>query len=424
MKERAMQNLSNKPRILVLASPNQSRLAHFRKLYQLRDKFDFVGVCIGKGRGWESRFVQHWIELDDAVTDRSIKSLQDKVGGPIDGIINISEAYVPLHAALCERYEVLGPGPEVVAVGRNKYRMRQFCQALGLPVPRFQLLTTELVESSRDFHFPVVIKPAIGCSSTLVERIESYSELQAVYGDLRREAEKFYQKDLLTRQTVQEFGELPFVVEELMGGEVLYPSQFPYKVGEISVESVYDGMDSYVLAIHDSPIATNGPYFEKIMNSTPTRMPQQLITLSSEFIGRIHQALGAGAYVLHTEMRTFRDGLMIVEFGARIGGSSLYRSVLHSTGNDFIEILISLALGREVRLMDTPPIPTITHYLCAPAIGRVRSFRGETALQSFPHYLDHQLYDEIGDYVTRPPLNTRACGYVVAGGASFSVFCV
>jgi biotin carboxylase len=209
------------------------------------------------------------------------------------------------------------------------------------------------------------------------------------------------------------------VLEEWMGGEILYPSLFPYKVGEISVESVFDGRDCHVLAIHDSPIATNGPYFEKIMNSTPTRIPQSLASLAAGYVERIHRALGPGAYVLHTEMRTFPEGLMIVEFGVRIGGSSLYRSVLHSTGNDFLEILISLALGRSVAMVDEEPVPTITHYLCAPAAGKIRSFRGITHLQSFPHYLDFQLYDDVGAFVTRPPLNTRACGYVVVRGPSY-----
>src|SRR5436305_5632735 len=116
---------SGKPCVLVLATPNQSRVAHFRKLAELAGQYDFIGVCIGKGRGWEPRFVKHWIELDTGTPwDQADIPLLRQLPR-IHGIVNISEAYVPMHANLCERLGLIGPDREAVAVGRNKYKMRQ-----------------------------------------------------------------------------------------------------------------------------------------------------------------------------------------------------------------------------------------------------------------------------------------------------------
>lgn len=411
----------NKSKILVLASPNQSRLAHFQKLYQLRSEFEFAGVCIGKSLGWENRYLETWLEVPRELDnlDKISSFIISKIGS-VDAIINISEAYVPLHAALCKHYGLLGPTDEMVEIGRNKYTMRQFMEKLELPIPKYCILTSDNFSALANLTFPVVVKPVIGCSSTLVQRVNSLTELTLNFSGWTREANNFYKNELLGKNILAINGEIPFIVEELLGGEVLYPSKFPYEVGEISVESIYDGKNCYVLAIHDSPIATNGPYYEKIMNSTPTRIPPLLAELAKKYVTRIHEALGPGAYVLHTEMRTFESHLKILEFGIRIGGSSLYRSVLHSTSNDFITLLIDLALKKPVKI-STSAVPTIIHYFCAPANGVIQSFIGESKMQSFPHYLEHQFYDDIGDIVARPPLNTRACGYVMVRGQSFDI---
>lgn len=407
------------PVVLVLASPNQSRLAHFRKLFALRSEYHIVGACLGKGIGWEHLFVSKWIELpstDDL--DELVKAIETATPN-LDGVINLSEAYVPLHGAVCSYFGLIGPSEAVVNIGRDKFLMREFLYRLNLPIPRYSLVTKDITASLESLTFPVVLKPSIGCSSSLVERFDSRESLESRFDEIQATGQKYYQYELLTRKTVARYGEFPFLVEELMGGEVLYETCFPYGVGEFSVESIFDGTTCHILAIHDSPIAVNGPFYEKVMNSTPTRIPVEMAVDAANYVEAIHRALGRGAYVLHTEMRTMRDGLMVVEFGVRLGGSSLYSSVLHSTGNDFIQLLIQLALNERLELSRLPPTPTIIHYLCAPHEGVITKIVGETKLQSFPHYLEHQLYDDVGSKVARPPHSTRACGYVAVRGECF-----
>ena len=161
--------------------------------------------------------------------------------------------------------------------------------------------------------------------------------------------------------------------------------------------------------------------YEKIVNSTPTRLPEHLVAHARDYVSRIHKALSSGAYVLHTELRTFTDRLMLLEFGVRIGGSSLYRSVLHSTKNDFVELLISLALGESFELSSQPPVPTITQYFVPNSEGRIKRTKGLPGLGASPLYVQHQLYDDVGDIVRRPPFRSRASGYFALRGDSFDL---
>jgi biotin carboxylase len=338
-----------------------------------------------------------------------------------DGIINLSEAYVPLHAELCKHYRLLGPSRDAVRIGRNKYHMRTFCARLEIPIPTFQLTTAHTLDECARQRYPVVVKPAIGCSSTLVQRVDSHDDLVRRFPDMLNTAQCVYRKELLLQQTLDEFGDFPFVVEEMAGGSVQFETALPYSVGEISVESIaYDGRTT-ILAIHDAPVPSNGPFYEKIVNCTPTRIPQKLAERARAIVSRLHEALGAGVYVLHTEMRTFADDLLLLEFGVRIGGSSLYKSVLHSTGNDFIEILIQLSLGERPEIRHEPPVPTITHYIVPQSEGRIAGFKGMSKPMTSPYFRDLQLYDDVGDAVRRPPFRDRASGYFVLNGAPFAL---
>lgn len=413
--------MSKRPHIFVLCTPNPTRLPHFRKLHELRQQYEITVAFTGSCFGWEEKFVDHLIQVPQTNTIEPLNFIVEALTKlpKVDGIVNLAEVYLPLHAELCEYFNCKGPSKETVRVARNKYYMQEFCQELGIPVPRFICVTKDNLEDCRQITFPVVIKPAIGCSSTLVKRTNSFAELVEQFSSIRAMAADVYKNELLLPSAQKKFGDFPFVVEELVGGEIQFPYLFPYETGEISVESIAFNGKTHILAIHDSPLATNGPYYEKLMNSTPTRIPQKLVEKATDYVSRIHAQLGDGAYVLHTEMRTFKDDLVLIEFGARIGGGTLYKSVLHSTGNDFIEILIKLALNEEPILNSAPPVPTITHYLWAPQTGIVRSFKGISRLMCSPYYVEHQIYDDVGDLVKRAPLSTRASGHIVVRGNDY-----
>ena len=174
---------------------------------------------------------------------------------------------------------------------------------------------------------------------------------------------------------------------------------------------VFFDNQTHILAIHDKNIPNNGPYFEEYMWSTPSRIPQNLIEKAFKYVDKIHRNLGS--YVLHTEFRTFKDELILIEFGARLGGGPIYSSVLTSTTNDYIEILIDLSLGERPKLKKGISYPTLTHCLWAQKQGKLKNISGLSKGVFRPFYYDIQIYDDIGDLLLRAPKSTRANGHIV-----------
>ncbi|XYH95575.1 ATP-grasp domain-containing protein [Sorangium sp. So ce1128] len=402
-----------RPHILVLSSPNQSRLAHFRKLRSLRERFRFTLILERQGLGWEQRFVDDVLPVPEGDVDAVARAhLQRLAAFPgVEGILNLSEACVPIHARLCEALGLRGPSREMVNLGRDKYQMRRFCRDLHIPVPRFLLIRGGDLADCAGLSYPVVLKPALGSSSTLVKRYDSFDELREELPSMEQAALAYYRHDALTQEALRRGGGFPFVVEELIGGEVLYETLVSYPVGELSVESLYCGGRVHVLAMHDKPLPSNGPYFEEVFLSTPTRIPERVQRRAIDYVTRIHERLGDGAYVLHTELRTFAEDLVLLEFGIRMGGGPIYRSVLTSTGHDMIEHLIEIGMGRTPRIEAAPGVPCVTHDIWAPCSGRIAAYLGEPKLVSNPDYAEHQIYDDVGSEVHRAPISSRGSGY-------------
>ena len=402
--------MDKKPLIVVLNSTNPSRLSHLRKLYQLRDRYDFFLICDSRSDiSWQKQFIPMARKADMIDVEANLLSIIssiDAVGKPA-GIFNLSEFAVPLQARLCEHYELPGPSEEAALFGRNKAQMRKLLLSLGMPIPRFVNINGRTLHLADDLCFPVIVKPTMGGGSTMVRRCETKEELAKAILEFEFKALRSYGEVSLP----EDEDSFPLVVEEIIGGELLFESQFPYLVGEISVESVHYKGETHILAIHDKPIPSNGPHFEEQIWSTPSRIPQTLIDLASDYVNRIHRRLGA--YVLHTEFRTTEDGLIPLEFGVRMGGACIYNTILQSTGNDFIEIQLDLCQGKKPVIKKNMPIPTIAHCLWAESQGTIAKISGEVELARSPLYLEHQLYDDVGAFAKRAPFSPRSSGHVI-----------
>ncbi len=408
---------NSKPHIYVLYSHNPSRLAHLRKIGALRDRYRFTLVMDEKQPGgWYEKYADSLLRLpvtDAFFNEEEIIRRVRKHGIP-DGVLHLSEPCLPLWVLLGERFGITAPRREAATIGRDKYAMRLFAADAGIPIPGFCRVTRHTLGSAQRLTFPVIAKPVIGGGSTLVKRFDTFEALQEDFDRLQEEASRIYAADSQISETMHDPQEgYPFMIEELIGGETLFETRLPAGVGEISVESVHENGMTHVLAIHDKPLPGNGPYFEEFIISTPTRMPEGHIRMAEDYVDRIHKGLGEGAFVLHTEFRTLRDRLVLLEFGIRIGGGPVYRSVLLSTGNDFLEILIDLGLARKPQIRKDRAIPTITQLLFAPRPGRIRAFHGENRMVCEPDYAEHQIYDDIGDMAFRAPLSSRCNAHAV-----------
>ncbi|MEW5289800.1 ATP-grasp domain-containing protein [Erwinia papayae] len=410
-----------KKNLLVLYVHSASRLSHLRKINSLKDKYN-VTILYAKveAKNYIERFAHQAYSVTIENSAENLDTILSALGPTFqpDGILNVSEPFLPLQQKLCAHFNLPGPSLKAVEVGRNKYNMRAFSRELGIPVPDFVQVTSENIADAARLTFPVIAKPLIGSGSSLVRRYDDYPSLVSDFAQLSDDAVSLISRDSQFKETFS--GEYPFIVEEIIGGEVLFATRLPYRVGEISVESVYFNGEVEVLAIHDKPLPNNGPHFEEVCFSTPTRIPQALQQQAKAYVSAIHRALGAGAYVLHTEFRTLANEIKLIEFGVRMGGSAIYNSLLASTGIDFIEVQIAIAMREEVNIPRKTARPVITCLVFPQKQGRITAIHGENLFVSDPHYVEHQIYDNIGDIAYRAPLATRSTLHVLFQAEDFS----
>lgn len=398
-----------KSHLVILYSHSPSRLSHLRKLKQLKSLYIITIIAAKVPKWFEIEgFCHHVIHASLSVTNENIDSINLNLRSlsPVDGIINLSEPFLPVHHLLAEFHNVIGPSAEMVEFGRHKYNMRKLADELDIPVPQYREVTASTLEKLHELRFPIVIKPIIGSGSTLVQSFNSYEDLVERYEVLSNMAKTQYSGDSQFNEVFVD--EYPFIAEELIGGDLLYQTELEVKVGEISVESLYVNGEVYILAIHDKPLPNNGPYFEEVGYTTPSRLPKELQMQAYDFVSRIHQRLGKGCFVLHTEFRTFSDGLVLLEFGVRMGGAAIYNSLLASTGIDFLEEQIDIVLNKFSAPKNVLSIPTVTFFLFPVTEGEILSIRGESHLISSPYYVEHQIYDDVGDIALRAPKAGRS----------------
>lgn len=398
-----------KSHLVVLYSHSPSRLSHLRKLKQLKKNYTITIIAAKVPEWFEIEgFCHHVISASLSPSDENIDYIKKKLSklAIVNGIINLSEPFLPVHHLLAEFYKVIGPSAEAVEFGRHKYNMRKLAVELSIPVPQYREVTASTLTKLNELNFPIVVKPIIGSGSTLVKRFNSYEELLENYETLSEMAKSQYSEDSQFNEVFVD--EYPFIAEELIEGDLLYETELDVKIGEISVESLYVNGEVHVLTIHDKPLPSNGPYFEEVGYTTPSRIPEELQSQACDYVTRIHERLGEGCFVLHTEFRTFSDGLVLLEFGVRMGGAAIYNSLLASTGIDFVEKQIELVLNRFSPPKDIIPIPTVTLFLFPAAEGEILSIRGENHLISNPYYVEHQIYDDVGDIAFRAPRAGRS----------------
>lgn len=413
----------NRKTLFVLYSHNPSRLAHLEKLKSLKSQYKIILISNGApAPEWTHKSIdENFVANADLAHSPKLQlEFKNRFHEKPQAILNLSEACVPLHAALSKLYELPGPTMEQAFLGRDKVLMRKVCEKLNLNIPRYVEISSDNFSHIKKLKAPWIVKPSIGGGSTLVKRFNNLDELKDALESFDNLAKKQYQKDALFEQALNKNGNFRFIAEEDIGGSTQFESQFPYNVGEISVESFHFGKEAKIIAIHDKPIpGNNNPFFEEYVWSTPSRIPKKLLEQVHEQMQQIHTFLGPNCHVLHTEFRTLNNQAVLLEFGIRMGGGPIYSSVLKSTGFDLIDALIARGQGEELASTYIKCAPVITHSLWSEA-GILKEVKGEKEITQLPFYQEHQIYDQVGELLLRAPVSSRGHGHIVFAGAEFN----
>jgi biotin carboxylase len=375
--------------------------------------------------GWAGRCLAEVLpvrrsDLPGAV--HAVRELLSPTGSTVDGVVSLSETGVFFCAQLAGALGLPAADPELLVAARDKAVMRQLFAAAGLPTVRFGTAQTlaEATGIAAAIGYPVVLKPLLAGGSLHVGAVGGPAELAEEFASCLRGGVAVVAGDPLVDRSFAGGARPRLLVEQQIGGERLFPSSLDLPVGEVSAEGCVIGGQVHVLARHDKPLPANGPYFEEVLWSAPSRLdPAYLSEVDAVAAGAV-AAVGLDDCMFHVEMRTTPAGPVLLEVAGRMGGGPIFRSARESTGVDLVEVLVRLARRQPVPaalLRPSRAVPVVTFGVFAPA-GWLHAIDGLAEVRAHPGVLEVAVYEPPGSYIARAPHSEHCTVHVMTTGRS------
>lgn len=206
----------------------------------------------------------------------------------------------------------------------NKYLMRQALQKAGLACPKFIIADNKFNDSMLNcFRFPIIVKPTDRSGSRCITKLESVKGL----------------KDAIN-QAIDVSFEKKAIIEEYIDGD------------EYSMETItQNGIHNYLATT--KKFTTGAPHFIESGHRQPSGLTENLISKAKKVIYEALDALHIENSAGHSEFKIDSNGnVSIIEIGARMGGDCIGSDLVYlSTGNDFMKMVIDVAVGNEIEVL-------------------------------------------------------------------------
>ena len=300
-----------------------------------------------------------------------------------EGVVSVSE-YGLLPAAMVARQLNL-PGTQmgVVQNTRDKARMRRTLESKGLGQVKFRACSS--LEEAQEFFFtlggPMIVKPVMGTGSDGVSKVTDVNDIPAAWQ---------------VAGGARAFGGV--ICEEFINGP------------EVSVECVLVDGEFYPVAITDK--MTDSRFLE-IGHSQPTNLSPAMQHRIFAATHDVMRGLGITDGVTHTEMRLSERGPVLIETHTRMGGDYINILTEKTTGVDFGEIHVALALGEK-------PVVRPQALQRGAAVRFVKGDAGRVLSVEVPEtsetVLEARSYVKPGDRTTGRSSSLDRIGHVIAVG--------
>lgn len=279
-----------------------------------------------------------------------------QVGEGIDGVLTLSEFYVPLVAQLAKALGLPGLDPVAAQVCRHKPSTRKALSAAGMLTPEFYLLTceAEAKEIAGRISYPCVVKPPSDSSSHGVRLVRHATEFLAHYRAIHRWDENVRGQSL----------DGSVLVETLLDGPEYSVETFTASLG-----------DTRVIGVTDKHLSA-APHFVEVGHDFPSRAEADTV---ASLAGTAVQALttvGFNFGPAHTEIRLTQRGPAVVEINPRLAGGMIPELIKFATGIDVLEAWIDLLLGGSVNLNASRDDHACIRFVMAAETGRLGTVRG------------------------------------------------
>lgn len=277
------------------------------------------------------------IPLDFEQLDIELARLKE-YRGKVAGLLCTYENYLLAKSKLGTFFDVPALSLKSAKLSTDKLLMRAAFQQHDTSItPAFQEIgnVDEAQRFANQHDFPVITKPANLVKSLFVSRSDNLSELTGhVSGTLHKIA-AFYKSQHVYERTPR------LLIEEYMSGEQYSVAAYVDATGNIYF---CPGVTKLITA-SDRGHKDNYLYQREL----PTRLAPGEENDFFDVARKGIEALGLTASPAHVELMKTKDGIKIIEIGARTGG---YRPRMYeiSYGIDLIDTEISIALGEAPQL--------------------------------------------------------------------------
>lgn len=258
--------------------------------------------------------------IDATDKDGILKYAKEK---NIDGILTTGEIGLFTVAYVCKEMGLPGPSYISAQISNNKYLMRERMKQAGMLTPKCFCIhgLEELMKESRELSFPLVIKPTDVSGSIGVMFVES-------------------QKELIDscRKALELSNNSEIILEEYLVGK------------EYSVETLSQNGTHNVVAVTQK-FLTDLPYFVEKGHIIPADITDNEYKEIEDYVRRFLSVCKIDNSASHTELRMTKDGPIIIETGARIGGDQITADLVPlATGISMHENIARIALGLKLNI--------------------------------------------------------------------------
>ena len=304
-----------------------------------------------------------------------------------DGIMTLATD-MPMRAVAraCEVCGLPGISFDTAVRATDKGEMIAAFAANGVEHPWYHIVPTpaDLENVIGRLSYPCIMKPTDNAGSRGVVLCHDQEELKSEYEYSHRESRGG-----------------AVIIEEYLQGP------------EFSVEvMVVDGVP-HVLQITDK-LTTGAPHFVEMGHSQPTKQPESVQEAIKDLAIRACQAVGINIGPAHVEMILTKDGPVMVELGARMGGDCITTHLVPlSTGIDMVGAAIKLACGERISIEPAFRKGSAIRYfdLCN---GKIKAIDGINEAERISGVQEISIVHQVGETIGEIDSSTDRVGFVIS----------
>lgn len=243
----------------------------------------------------------------------------------VDGILTTSDQPVKTVAYVCEMLNLKGLNRAAAELSTDKFLQRYLLAQKGILIPKFLKVKEiyEVKDALTNWRFPVIVKPVDSSASRGVSQIDCIDELDKAFKEAKNASRS---------------GEI--IVEEFIVGN------------EYSVECLTQNGKTHVIGITEKFTVPNLNYFVEEKHIIPADLSNEHILELSDYTKKIIEIFDIDNSATHTEIKLTKEGPILIELGARLGGDFITSHLVpFATGVDMERNIILIALNEPVEVI-------------------------------------------------------------------------